>query len=265
MLVLGDLELHSRLLVGTGRYQDFETMAAVHDASGTQMVTMAVRRVDLANRSVETIVDHIDRSAVHLLPNTAGCYTADDAVFTAHLAAELLNTHWLKLEVIGCPSTLFPCTEGTLEAARELVKEGFSILPYCSDDPVVCNRLMDIGCVGVMPLAAPIGSGQGVVNPRRIELLRERVAGPIIIDAGLGTASDAALAMELGADGVLMNTAIAGAGDPIRMASAMRWAVEAGRVAFEAGRIPVRLHATASSPNEGRVASHDPIGGPAWP
>lgn len=265
MIVVGDLEFESRLLVGTGRYRDFETMAAVHDASGTEMVTMAIRRVDLANQSVDTIVDHIDRSAVHILPNTAGCYTPEDAVFTAHLAAELLETPWLKLEVIGCPSTLFPCTEGTLEAARELVKEGFKVLPYCSDDPVVCCRLMDIGCVGVMPLASPIGSGQGVVNPRRIELLRERVDGPLIIDAGLGTASDAALAMELGADAVLMNTAIAGAKDPIRMATAMRLAVQAGRAAFEAGRIPVRLHATASSPNEGRVDAAAMPGGPAWP
>ncbi len=264
MLVLGDLELRSRLLVGTGRYADFPTMASVHDVSGTEMVTLAVRRVDLESDSVGNILDHIDRSRVHLLPNTAGCFTAEDAVMTAHLAAELLETRWLKLEVIGCPNTLFPCIEGTLEAARELVKEGFHVLPYCTDDPVVCARLEDIGCTAVMPLASPIGSGRGIANPKRIEIIREQVSIPLIVDAGLGTASDAAEAMELGADGVLMNTAIAGAADPVKMARAMRLAVEAGRSAFEAGRMPKRLYATASSPTEGLIGRSNTAGA-AWP
>jgi thiazole synthase len=262
MWTVGGLELESRLLVGTGRYADFDTMAACHDASGTQMVTLAIRRVELGGQSVSSVLDHIDRSRVHLLPNTAGCYTPEDAVMTANLAAELLNTRWLKLEVIGCPNTLFPCAEGTLEAARELVKSGFIVLPYCTDDPVLCARLADIGCAAVMPLASPIGSGRGIANPERLEIIREQVDVPMIVDAGLGTASDAALAMELGADAVLMNTAIAGAGQPIKMASAMRHAVEAGRQAFEADRMPRRLYATASSPMEGRVTS---TGGAAWP
>lgn len=262
MWTVGGLELDSRLLVGTGRYADFETMTACHNASGTQMVTLAIRRVDLDGHAVTNVLDHIDRSRVHLLPNTAGCYTAEDAVMTAHLAAELLETTWLKLEVIGCPNTLFPCAEGTLEAARELVKAGFTVLPYCTDDPVLCQRLADIGCAAVMPLASPIGSGRGIANPRRVELIREQVDVPMIVDAGIGTASDAALAMELGADAVLMNTAIAGAGAPVQMATAMRHAVIAGRQAFEAGRMPERLYASASSPDEGRVAS---AGGAAWP
>jgi len=262
MWTVGGLELESRLLVGTGRYADFHTMTSCHDASGTQMVTLAIRRVDLDGQPVTNVLDHIDRDRIHLLPNTAGCYTAEDAVMTAHLAAELLNTHWLKLEVIGCPNTLFPCAEGTLEAARELVKAGFTVLPYCTDDPVLCQRLADIGCAAVMPLASPIGSGRGIANPKRLEIIREQVDIPLIVDAGLGTASDATQAMELGADAVLMNTAIAGAGDPTTMAEAMRHAVVAGRLAFESGRMPERLYATASSPNEGRVAS---TGGPAWP
>ena len=262
MWTIGGLELESRLLVGTGRYADFDTMTACHDASGTQMVTLAVRRVDLDGHAVASVLDHIDQSRVHLLPNTAGCYTAEDAVMTAHLAAELLETQWLKLEVIGCPNTLFPCAEGTLEAARELVKKGFTVLPYCTDDPVLCQRLADIGCAAVMPLASPIGSGRGIANPSRLEIIREMVSVPVIVDAGLGTASDATRAMELGADAVLMNTAIAGAGEPVMMAQAMRHAVVAGRQAFEAGRMPERLYAQASTPDEGRVAS---LGGAAWP
>ena len=264
MLVLGDIELKSRLLVGTGRYSDFETMAAVHDAAATEMVTLAVRRIDLDGTSVENILDHIDQSRVRLLPNTAGCYTAEDAVMTAHLAAELLGTRWIKLEVIGCPNTLFPDAVGTVDAAKELVRDGFHVLPYCTDDPVLCERLADIGCAGVMPLAAPIGSGRGIANPRRIEIIRKTIQCPMIIDAGLGTASHAAQAMELGADGVLMNTAIAGAGDPIAMARSMRMAVEAGRLAFEAGPMPQRLYAQASSPMEGRV-NQPHKGGAAWP
>ena len=262
MWTVAGLNLESRLLVGTGRYADFQTMTSCHEASGTQMVTLAIRRVDLDGNSVASVIDHIDRSRIHLLPNTAGCYTAEDAVMTAHLAAELLETHWLKLEVIGCPNTLFPCAEGTLEAARELVKAGFKVLPYCTDDPVLCQRLADIGCAAVMPLASPIGSGRGVANPERLTIIREQVHVPLIVDAGLGTASDAARAMELGADAVLMNTAIAGAVEPVKMAHAMRHAVIAGRQAFEAGRMPKRLYATASSPEEGRIAS---TGGAAWP
>jgi len=239
-------------------------MAAVHEESGTQMVTLAVRRVDLDARQTGNILDHIDRNRVHLLPNTAGCFTAEDAVMTARLAAELLDTRWIKLEVIGCPRTLFPDAPGTLEAARTLVKEGFNVLPYCSDDPVLCERLADMGCTAVMPLASPIGSGRGIANPRRLEIIRETLRIPMIIDAGLGTASDAVLAMEIGADAVLLNTAIAGADDPLKMATAMRLGVESGRAAFEAGRIPERLYATASSPMEGRVASIKG-GAPAWP
>ncbi len=264
MLVLGDLKLKSRLMVGSGRYSDFETMAAVHDAAATEMVTLAVRRIDLDGASVENILDHIDRNRVHLLPNTAGCYTPEDAVMTAHLAAELLNTRWIKLEVIGCPNTLFPDAVGTLKAAKELVAEGFHVLPYCTDDPVLCERLADMGCTAVMPLAAPIGSGRGIANPKRMEIIRRNLHCPMIIDAGLGTSSHAAQAMELGADGVLMNTAIAGAADPITMAKAMRLAVEAGRLAFEAGRISERLFANASSPMEGRI-NQPQQGGAAWP
>ena len=228
------------------------------------MVTLAVRRVDLDARRTGNILDHIDRSRVHLLPNTAGCFTPEDAVMTARLAAELLETQWIKLEVIGCPRTLFPDAEGTLEAARELVKDGFYVLPYCTDDPVLCERLADIGCTAVMPLAAPIGSGRGVVNPSRLAIIREVLTIPMIVDAGIGTASDAVQAMEIGADAVLMNTAIAGADDPLRMATAMKLAVQSGRAAFEAGRMPTRLYATASSPSEGTMT---PIqkGAPAWP
>ena len=263
MLSIGDIQLSSRLIVGTGRYADFTTMQACHDAAQTQMVTVAVRRVNLDAPDGETVMDYIDRSRIHLLPNTAGCYTPQDAVSTAHLARELLDTPLLKLEVIGDPRTLFPDNEGTLEAARELVREGFIVLPYCGDDPVLCQKLQDIGCAAVMPLAAPIGSGLGIRNPTNLQIIRQQVQIPIIIDAGLGTASDAALAMELGADAVLMNTAIAGADDPVRMATAMRLAVEAGLAAREAGRIPRRLHATASSPEEGLIGEVSKVA--AWP
>jgi thiazole synthase len=263
MWTIGGIELSSRLIVGTGRYADFETMAACHAAAHTGMVTVAVRRVDLDAPEGETVMDHIDRSRIALLPNTAGCYTPEDAVATAHLARELLDTSLLKLEVIGCPRTLFPDNEGTLEAARELVREGFTVLPYCGDDPVLCQKLEDLGCAAVMPLAAPIGSGLGICNPTKLRIIREQVGVPVIVDAGVGTASDAALAMELGADGVLMNTAIAGADDPVKMATAMRLAVEAGRAAYEAGRIPRRLYATASSPEAGLIDGSPE--GPAWP
>jgi len=255
MLQIGDLSLSSRLILGTGKYADFETMRACHRASGTSMVTIAIRRVDLDAPAGSDILEWIDRDAVRLLPNTAGCYAPEDAVVTAQLAREALGTNLVKLEVIGDDRTLFPDTEGTLEAARVLVKEGFVVLPYCSDDPVVCRRLQDIGCAAVMPLAAPIGSGLGIRNPTNLQIIMEQATVPVIVDAGVGTASDAAIAMELGCDGVLMNTAIAAAKDAVKMAEAMKHAVHAGRLAFEAGRIPKRLYATASSPIEGVIGT----------
>jgi thiazole synthase len=259
MLQIGPLQLTSRLILGTGRYAEYEQMRACHQASGTELVTLAIRRVDLRGKSGSDILAHIDRSRIHLLPNTAGCYTPEDALVTARLARELLGTDLIKLEVIGDPETLFPDPEGTLEAARLLVADGFAVLPYCNDDPVTCKRLEEIGCVAVMPLAAPIGSGLGIRNPTNLRIIVERARVPVIVDAGVGTASDAAIAMELGVDGVLMNTAVAGARDPVRMATAMRLAVEAGRLAFEAGRIPRKLYASASSPLDGLIdaARHD--------
>lgn len=253
MLAIGDITLSSRLIVGTGKYADFATMRACHEASGTSMVTLAIRRVDLSAPKGSNILDFIDRQRVHLLPNTAGCYTAEDAIVTSRLAAELLGTKLIKLEVIGDPVTLYPDNEGLLEAARVLVREGFVVLPYCGDDLVLCRKLADIGCAAVMPLASPIGSGLGIRNPHNLSLIVEFSKVPVIVDAGVGTASDAALAMELGAAGVLMNTAIAGAADPVKMATAMRCAVEGGRLAFEAGRIPRKRHASASSPLEGVI------------
>ncbi len=255
MLQIGDVTLSSRLIVGTGKYASFEQMRACHEAAGTAMVTVAVRRVDLAAPVGSQILDYIDTSKIHLLPNTAGCYTPEDAITTARLAREALGTNLLKLEVIGDDRTLFPDAEGTLEAARVLVREGFVVLPYCTDDPVLCMRLADLGCAAVMPLAAPIGSGLGIRNPYNLAIIRERVQIPVIVDAGVGTASDAAVAMELGCDGVLMNTAIAAADDPVKMARAMRLGVEGGRLAFEAGRMPKRLYATASSPLDGVIGS----------
>jgi len=255
MLQIADRTFSSRLLLGTGKYPDFATMQACHEAAATEMVTLALRRVDLSAPRGENILDFIDRTKIELLPNTAGCYTAEDAILTSRLARELLGTRWIKLEVIGDPDTLFPCTEGTLEAARVLVKEGFHVLPYISDDPVACKRLAEIGCVAVMPLAAPIGSGLGIRNPANLRIIVEQAKVPIIVDAGVGTASDAALALELGADAVLLNTAVAGAKDPVRMARAMRLAVEAGELARGAGRIPRKLYASASSPLDGLINS----------
>jgi thiazole synthase len=255
MLHLGPHTFASRLIVGTGKYPDFATMQACHEAAGADLVTVALRRVDLAAGPQINVLDFIDRTKIRLLPNTAGCYTADDAVETARIARELLGTDLIKLEVIGDPRTLWPDTEGTLEAARILVKEGFTVLPYCPDDPVTCQRLEDLGCAAVMPLGAPIGSGLGIRNPYNLMIIRECVKVPLIVDAGVGTASDAAVAMELGADGLLVNTAIASAGDPPKMARAIRLAVEAGRAAFEAGRMPRRLHASASSPLDGLIGS----------
>ena len=251
MLTFGDVTLQSRLFVGTGKYPDYPTMQRCHEASGTELVTVALRRVDLNAGPGAGVLDHIDRSRIHLLPNTAGCYTPEDAVTTARLGRELLDTNLIKLEVIGDPRTLWPDAEGTLEAARMLVADGFVVLPYCPDNPVVCMRLEEIGCAAVMPLAAPIGSGLGVRDPAVLRLIREAVSCPVVVDAGLGTASDAAIAMELGADAVLVNTAIAGATDPITMARAFKLSVEAGHLARSAGRMVPRLHATASSPEVG--------------
>ena len=221
--------------------------------SGTQMVTVSVRRIDLNDRSEDSILSYIDRQKIDLLPNTAGCYTAKDAILTAELAREALQTNLVKLEVIGDEKTLFPDNEELLMAARDLVRKGFTVLPYTSDDVVMCKKLADIGCAAVMPLGAPIGSGLGIRNPYNLRIIIEQIDVPVIVDAGVGTASDAAIAMELGCDGVLMNTGIAGAKDPVKMAQAMCHAVEAGRLAFEAGRIQKKLYATASSPLEGVV------------
>jgi thiazole synthase len=242
----------SRLIVGTGKYRSFAEMKAAHRASGAEMVTVAVRRVPL-DRKTESFLDHLDASLT-ILPNTAGCYTAEEAVRTARLAREALQTDLIKLEVIGDQTTLFPDNEQTLEAARVLVREGFQVLPYFSDDLIMAKKLLDAGCAAVMPLAAPIGSGLGVQNPANLAIMREQLPGAtIIVDAGVGTASDAAVAMELGVDAVLMNTAIAEAADAERMARAMRLAVEAGRLAYLAGRMPRRLYASASSPLTGVV------------
>jgi thiazole synthase len=255
MLKIGTLELGSRLVLGTGKYPDFDVMRRCHEASGTQLVTVAIRRVDLQATGAPTVLEAIDRSRIALLPNTAGCYTPEDAVVTAELGRELLETNLVKLEVIGDPDTLLPDIEGTLEAARLLVRAGFDVLPYTTDDPVACRRLADIGCKAVMPLAAPIGSGLGIRNPTNLLLIREKVSVPVIVDAGVGTASDVAIAFELGIDGVLLNTAVAGARDPVKMAEAMKYAALAGRGAYEAGRIERKLHGQASSPLEGTIGS----------
>ncbi len=246
----------SRLIVGTGKYRSFQEMRRCHEASGTEMVTVALRRVNLTDRSKESLLDYIDRTKIFLLPNTAGCYTADDAVRTAMLGREVGLSNWVKLEVIGDEKTLFPDNFGLVEATRILVKEGFVVLPYTNDDVVTARRLIDAGAAAVMPLAAPIGSGLGVQNPANLRILREQITEvPMIVDAGVGTASDAAIAMELGADAILMNTAIAAADDSEKMARAMKFAVEAGRLAYEAGRMPKKLYATASSPLAGFVGS----------
>ena len=252
-LVLAGRSFRSRLIVGTGKYPSFEVMKRAHEASGADMVTVAVRRVDLARRGHENLLDHIDPDRYVLLPNTAACYTTEDAIRTARLGREAGLSHWVKLEVIGDEKTLFPDVQGLLEATRVLVKEGFVVLPYTSDDVVVAKRLEDAGAAAVMPLAAPIGSGLGIQNRVNLQLIREAVGVPMIVDAGVGTASDAAIAMELGADGVLMNTAIALADKPVLMASAMKKAVEAGREAFLAGRIEKRMYASASSPLAGVI------------
>jgi thiazole synthase len=252
-LELGGRKFSSRLIVGTGKYKDFaETRSAVEE-SGAEMVTVAVRRVNITDRKSENLLDYLDPKRYQILPNTAGCYTAEDAVRTCRLAREVGVGDMVKLEVIGDQKTLFPDVPATIEAAKILVKEGFKVLPYVTDDPVTCLRLAELGCAAVMPLAAPIGSGLGIRNPYNLAIIIEQAKVPVIVDAGVGTASDAAYAMELGCDAILMNTAIAGAKDPIAMARAMKLAVEAGRIAYGAGRIERRLYATASSPITGMI------------
>ncbi len=251
-LIIAGRTFRSRLIVGTGKYPSHNVMRAAHEASGADMVTVAVRRVDISRRS-ESLLDYIDTSRIFLLPNTAACYTADEAVRTAHLAREAGLSHWIKLEVIGDEKTLFPDNEALLAATRVLVKDGFVVLPYTNDDPVMCRKLEDAGAAAVMPLGAPIGSGLGIQNPNNIRIIKAQSRVPVIVDAGVGTASDATIAMELGVDGVLMNTAIAGAHDPVGMAHAMRLAVDAGRLAFTSGRIAKRMYASASSPLEGVI------------
>ena len=251
--VIAGRTFKSRLIVGTGKYSSFPVMAQAHEASGADMVTVAGRRVNISDRSRESLLDYIDTSRMFILPNTAGCYTADEAIRTARLGREAGLSEWVKLEVIGDERTLFPDNEALIEATRVLAKEGFIVLPYTNDDPIACRKLEDAGAAAVMPLGAPIGSGLGIQNVNNIRIIREFSRVPLIVDAGVGTASDAALAMELGADGVLMNTAIAGAEHPVAMAEAMRHAVLAGRLAWLAGRIPKKMYASASSPVEGMV------------
>src|SRR5437879_8654966 len=250
---IADRTFSSRLIVGTGKYSSPPVMVKAHEASGAEMITVAVRRVNISDRSKESLLDYSDTSKYFILPNTAGCDTADEAVRTARLGREAGLSNWVKLEVIGDERTLFPDNEALLDATRVLVAEGFVVLPYTNDDPVVCRKLEEAGAAAVMPLGAPIGSGLGIQNVNNIRIIREFTKVPLIVDAGVGTASDAALAMELGADGVLMNTAIAGAHDPVAMAEAMKLAVRAGRLAYTSGRIPRKLYANASSPIEGLV------------
>jgi thiazole synthase len=256
VLTIAGRSFSSRLIVGTGKYRNFQEMRRCHEASGAEMVTVAVRRVNLSDRSKESLIDYIDRSRIFILPNTAGCYNAEDAIRTARLAREVGLSNWVKLEVIGDEKTLFPDNEGLLEATRVLVNEGFVVLPYTNDDVVNARKLIDAGAAAVMPLAAPIGSGLGIQNTTNLRIMRELITEvPLIVDAGVGTASDAAIAMELGAEGVLMNTAIAAAADSVKMAAAMKLAVESGRLAWEAGRMERKLYASASSPLAGVVGA----------
>src|SRR5215469_3745215 len=255
ILKMGNYEFSSRLIVGTGKYPSMDVMRAAHAASGCDMVTVAIRRINLDDRTGKTLLDFVDRERLRVLPNTAGCFNAKDAVLTAQLARELLETDIVKLEVIGDAQTLHPDACETLKAAETLVKDGFTVLPYIGDDPVACKQLEEIGCAAIMPLAAPIGSGLGVCNPYSISIIKERAKIPVIVDAGVGTASDAAIAMELGVDALLMNTGIAAARDPVSMAEAMRNAVLAGRQAFLAGRMEKRLYANASSPMRDLISS----------
>lgn len=252
-LVIAGIEFKSRLWIGTGKYRDFEETLRVVEASGADVVTVAVRRVNITDPNKENLLEYIDPKKYKILPNTAGCFTAEDAIRTARLARAAGISDMVKLEVIGDPRTLFPDNEALLEATRVLVKEGFIVLPYTNDDPIMARKLEDAGAAAVMPLGAPIGSGLGICNPYNIRIIIETISVPVVVDAGVGTASDAAIAMELGADAVLMNTGIAGAKDPVMMARAMNHAVQAGRLAFKAGRIPKKLYASASSPLEGLI------------
>jgi thiazole synthase len=255
LLTIADKSFSSRLIVGSGKYLTNDLMVQSLEASGAEMVTVAVRRVNLSDRSTGSLLDYIDTSRYFLLPNTAGCYSADDAVRAARLGREAGLSNWVKLEVIGDEKTLFPDNEALVEATRILVKEGFVVLPYTNDDPITCRKLADEGASAVMPLGAPIGSGLGIQNPNNIQIIKAASNVPVIVDAGVGTASDAAIAMELGVDGVLMNTGIAGADNPVEMAEAMKLSVKAGRLAYLAGRIPRKMYATASSPIDGIVGS----------
>ena len=255
-LVIAGKSFGSRLIVGTGKYPSHTVMADAHRASGAEMVTVAVRRVNLTDKTKESLIDYIDQSRIFILPNTAGCYTADEAIRTARLGREVGLSNWVKLEVIGDEKTLFPDNIALLEATRVLANEGFVVLPYTNDDPIICRKLEEAGAAAVMPLGAPIGSGLGIQNPNNIRIIRAQARVPVIVDAGVGTASDAAIAMELGADGVLMNTAIALAEDPVAMATAMKLSVEAGRLAWLAGRIPRREFASPSSPTQGLIGAN---------
>jgi thiazole synthase len=253
LLTIGDKAFKSRLIVGTGKYASLEQNRDAVEAAGAEMVTVAIRRFDLGDRGKGSLLDYISPQKYTYLPNTAGCYTADEAIRTAELGREALDTDFVKLEVIGDQRTLFPDVVGLLEATKELVKAGFVVMPYTTDDPITAKKLEDLGAAAVMPLGAPIGSGLGLCNPYNIRIIMQTVKIPVIVDAGVGTASDAAIVMELGCDAVLMNTGIAGAKDPIAMARAMKLAVEAGRLAYQAGRIPKKLYAQASSPIEGMI------------
>ncbi len=253
-LILGDKKLNSRIIVGTAKYPSPEIMLKALEASGTELVTVAIRRVNLNDTSGESLLKLVS-DRFDLLPNTAGCYTAKEAILTAHLAREALGTSMIKLEVIGDDETLFPDIPELLKAAEKLIADGFTVLPYCNDDPVACKRLAEMGCAAVMPLGAPISSGMGIRNPYNLKIIRDMVDIPVIVDAGVGTASDAAVAMELGCDGILLNSAIAGAEHPVQMAKAIKLAVEAGRIAYRAGRIPRKLYAKATSPLDGIISA----------
>ena len=252
-LKIGKFEFNSRLFIGTGKYSDFDIMKKAHEAAGAEVVTVAIRRVDLDDKSEKSLMSFIDTNKITILPNTAACFTAEEAIRTARLAKAAGLPNWIKLEVIGDKKTLMPDNEETLKATKVLVKEGFTVLAYTNDDIVACKKLEEAGASSVMPLGAPIGSGQGILNPNNIKIILENSKVPIIVDAGVGTASDATIAMELGADGVLLNTGVALAKDPVRMARAMKSAIESGRDAFLAGSIPEKLYASASSPTEGVV------------
>lgn len=252
-LIIADQTFNSRLLVGSARYPDPETMIESIEASGAQIVTVSIRRISIIQSHMEGILHHLKSKGLQVLPNTAGCHTAKEAILTAQLAREALETNWIKLEVIGDNRTLFPDVVELLKAADELIRDGFIVLPYCNDDLITCQKLAEMGCAAVMPLGSPIGSGMGILNPYNLRIIREQVRIPLILDAGIGTASDAAKAMELGFDGVLVNTAIAQAEDPVSMAIAMKLACQAGRLAYLSGRIPTKLYGEASSPKEGMM------------